>query len=55
MTPVGDAGRCDVLRKSRFRQKFLGKEDWINEDIEEVFAEKEEKKAGSSEGENKQE
>ena len=25
VTPVGDAGRCDILRKSRFRQKFLGK------------------------------
>ena len=26
MTPIGDAGRCDVLRKSRFRQKFLGED-----------------------------
>jgi len=34
------------------RQKFLGKEEWIENDIEEVFAEKEPKPTKSSEVEN---
>jgi len=37
------------------RQKFLGKEDWIKEDIEEAFGEKEGKKPRSSDGEYKKE
>ena len=33
------------------RQKFLGKEEWIEEDIEETYAEKEGKPVESSEEE----
>ncbi|MFW9998790.1 MAG: DNA-directed RNA polymerase [Candidatus Hodarchaeota archaeon] len=37
------------------RQKFLGKEEWINNDIEEIYAEKEAKKAVPSEDVNNNE